>query len=67
MIFGKQEKTWIVTARTEYSSIMTPIDAATLPSAFRKFARTWHMDDVLEISIKEVTGNERSEGISGAD
>ena len=67
MIFGKREKTWIVIARTEYSSIMTPIDAATLPGAFRKFARTWHMDDVLEISIKEVTGNERSEGIPGAD
>ena len=66
-MIGKQKKTWNVTARTEYCTILEPIDAATLPGAFRKFARKWHMDDVLEISIKEVTSDERSEGISGAD
>lgn len=65
MIFGKKEKTWNVVATTDYCTILVPVEAATLQGAFKKFARDWHMDDVLEISIKEVTGDERSEGISG--
>lgn len=67
MIIGRQKKTWNVTAKTDYCTILMPIDAATLPGAFRKFARHWHMEDVLEISITEVKSDERSEGISGAD
>lgn len=67
MIFSKQEKAWSVTAITPYTVISTVVCAETLPKAFKKFSKDWHMDDVLEISIKEVTGDERSEGISGAD
>lgn len=63
----KQKKTWNVTARTEYCTIFVPVDAATLPGAFKKFSRQWHMDDVVEISITEVKSDERSEGVSGAD
>lgn len=67
MIFRKQEKAWSVTALTPYTVISTVVYAETLPKAFKKFSKDWHMDDVLEFSITEVTGNERSEGISGAD
>lgn len=67
MILGKQKKAWKVTANYPYYFVSTVIYAATLPKAFKKFSRLWHMDDVLEISITEVISDERSEGISGAD
>lgn len=63
----KQKKAWSFTAYTPYNIISTVLYADTLPKAFKKFARQWHMEDVLEISITEVKSDERSEGISGAD
>ena len=63
----KKKKAWSVTAHTPYMVISTVVYAATLPKAFWKFARNWHMEDVQEISITEEMDDERSEGISGAD
>ena len=62
-----QKKAWCITAHMPYTVISTVVYAATLPKAFKKFARHWHMEDVQEISITEVVSDERSEGISGAD
>lgn len=63
----RKKKAWSVTARYPYVSISTVVYAATLPKAFRRYSRKWHMDDLLEISITEVKSDERSEGVSGAD
>ncbi len=63
----KQKKMWNVMARTDYCTISERVEAATLPEAFRRFSRQWHMEDVLEISITEVESDERSEGVPGAD
>ena len=63
----KQKKAWSVRAEFPYTGVSTVVYAGSLPKAFKKFARQWHMDDVLEISITEVKSDERSEGVSGAD
>ena len=47
-------KTWSVTAQYPDMIISTVVHAPTLPKAFKKFARHWHMKNVLEISITEV-------------
>ena len=67
MILGKQKKAWKVTANYPDYFVSTVVEAATLPKAFKVFSRQWHMEDVQEISLTEVTSDERSEGISGAD
>ena len=67
MDIKKKKKAWGVTANYPDYIVSTVVYAATLPKAFRKFAKHWHMEDVQEISITEVMDDERSEGISGAD
>ena len=66
MILGKK-KAWSITAMYPDYMISTVQYADTLPKAFKKFAKLWHVNDVQEISITEVMDDERSKGISGAD
>lgn len=66
MVIKPRKKAWSVTAHYPYHVVTTVVYAPTLQRAFWRFARQWHMEDVFEISITEVTSDERSEGISGA-
>lgn len=63
----KVQKAWSITAKYPDWEVKTVVYAGSLQKAFAKFCWQWHMDEVQEISITEVTDDERSKGIPGAD